>query len=118
MTFTSTTLAEDLVPDAFTFTDVTDVPLSTAQVSNTITVSGNSPVAISVTGGEYSINGGGFPSVVGTVSAGDTVQVRHTSSASFSTAVDTIVDIGGVSDTFTSTTLAEDLVPDALPLPM
>src|SRR5690606_9906275 len=35
------------------------------------------------------------------------VRVRHTSSASFSTATNTVLDIGGVSDTFTTTTAAD-----------
>ena len=113
-TFTSTTLAQDTTPDAFTFTDQTDVPLSTTITSNSITVSGiNSAAPISVTGGAYSINGGAFTSVAGTVNNGDSVRVQHTSSASFSTNTDTTLTIGGVSDTFTSTTLAQDTTPDA-----
>jgi serine protease len=104
----------DTTPDAFSFTDQTDVERSTAITSNAITVSGiNSAAAISVNNGEYSINNGNFTSTTGTVANGDTVQVRHTSSGSFSTATDTVLTIGGVSDTFTSTTLAIDTTPDA-----
>ncbi len=113
-TFTSTTLAIDTTPDAFSFTDQTDVGRSTTITSNAITVSGiNSAAAISVNNGEYRINNGGFTNTTGTVANGDTVQVRHTSSGSFSTATDTVLTIGGVSDTFTSTTLAIDTTPDA-----
>ncbi len=113
-TFTSTTLAIDTTPDAFSFTDQTGVGQSTPTTSNAITVSGiNSATAISVNNGEYRINNGGFTSTTGTVANGDTVQVRHTSSGSFSTTTDTVLTIGGVSDTFTSTTLAIDTTPDA-----
>ena len=116
-TFTSTTLAAgpDTTPDAFTFTDQTNVALSTTITSNSITVSGiNTAASISVTGGTYSINGGAYTATTGTVTNGQTVTVRHTSSASYSTATNTTLTIGGVSDTFTSTTLAftSDSVPD------
>ncbi|HOC60540.1 MAG TPA: fibronectin type III domain-containing protein, partial [Smithellaceae bacterium] len=51
----------DTTPDAFTFTDQTGVALSTVIESAAITVSGiNTASAISVTGGEYSINGGAW----------------------------------------------------------
>ena len=113
-TFTTTTYALDTAPDAFTFTDQTNVALSTLTASNTITVSGiNGPANISVTGGEYQIGAGAWTSAAGTVTNGQTVTVRHTASASFSTAVNTTLTIGGVSDTFTTTTLAADTTPDA-----
>lgn len=97
----------DTTPDAFSFTDQTNVPLSTLIVSNQITVSGiNATTAISVAGGEYSVNGGTYTAAAGTVANGDTVRVRHTSSATNSTSVNTVLTIGGVSDTFTSTTSA------------
>ena len=101
--------APDMEPDAFSFTDQTGVALSTVVTSNSITVSGiNAAADISVSGGEYSINGGGFTSASGTVSNADTVVVRHTSSNANSTAVQTTLTIGGVSDTFSSTTLAAE----------
>lgn len=109
-TFTSTTEAaapgEDTTPNAFTFTDQTDVALSSVITSAAITVAGiDAPSTISVSGGTYDINGSGtFVSTPGTVEVGDTVRARHTSSSSYSTATNTVVTIGGVSDTFTSTT--------------
>ncbi len=106
---------DDTTPDAFSFTDQTDVPLSSVRTSNTITVAGiDAPAAISVTGGTYSINGDPFTSSPGNVVAGDEVTARHTSSGSYSTATNTAVTIGGVSDTFTSTTLAGSTVPDVV----
>ena len=115
-TFTSTTEAaepgEDTTPNAFTFTDQTDVALSTVITSAAITVAGiDAPATISVTGGTYDINGSGtFVSTPGTVEVGDTVRARHTSSASYSTATNTVVTIGGVSDTFTSTTEEDEII--------
>lgn len=103
-TFTVTTL-DDTVPNAFTFTDQTNAALSTLATSNTITVTGISvPVAISIVGGTYSVNGGSYTSNAGTVNNGETVNVRVTSSASYVTAVNATLTIGGVSDTFSVTT--------------
>jgi RimJ/RimL family protein N-acetyltransferase len=106
-TFTTTTQAEDTTPDPFSFTDQSDVPLASPAISNTIWVSGiNSATAISVTGGEYNINGAAYTSTAGTVNLGDSVTVRHTSSANFASNTDTVLAIGGINDTFTTTTLA------------
>lgn len=98
----------DTTPNAFTFTDQTGVALSTVITSAAITVAGiDTAAAITVTGGSYEKNNSGtFVTTAGTVVNGDTIKARHTSSAVNSTAVNTIVTIGGVSDTFTSTTLA------------
>jgi hypothetical protein len=107
-TFSSATVAADSMPDAFTFVDQTNVAKGVVVTSAAITVSGiNTPANIGVSGAAgstYSINGGAFTAVAGTVSNGQTVQVRHTSSANDSTATNTVLTIGGVSDTFTSTT--------------
>lgn len=103
----------DTTPDAFTFTDVTGATLSTVYTSNTVTISGiNAAAPISITGGTYSINGGAFTAVVGTISNGQTVAVRLTSSGSFSTAASATLTIGGVSDTYTVTTQAIDTTPN------
>jgi Abnormal spindle-like microcephaly-assoc'd, ASPM-SPD-2-Hydin len=98
----------DIIPDPFTFTDQTNVALSTVITSNTITVSGidaASPISITV-GGTYSINGGAYTNAGGTVSNGNTVTVRQTSSGSYSTTTNATLTIGGVSDTFSVTTQA------------
>lgn len=97
---------DDTTPDAFSFTDQSGVALSSTITSAAITVAGiDAAAAITITGGTYDINGSGtFVSTEGTVNNGDTVRARHTSSASYLTATNTVVTIGGVSDTFTSTT--------------
>ena len=97
----------DTTPDAFAFTDQTGVALLTLTASNIITVAGiDSAAAVTVSGGEYRINGGAWTAAAGTVSVNDTVQVRHTSSGSYSTTVNTVLSIGGVTDTFSTTTVA------------
>lgn len=111
------TSGSDTTPNAFDLGDQTDAALSTVYESSQITVSGIDAAAnLTITGGEYSINSGGWASSATTVNNGDTVKVRGTSSASFSTAVDVALTIGGVSDTFTITTAAEDTTPAAFDL--
>ena len=96
----------DVSPDAFVFVDRVDVPVSTQVTSAQVRISGISqPAAISVTGGEYSINGGAFRSVASTVGNNALVSVRHTSAAANLTATDTTLTVGDKSDTFTSTTV-------------
>jgi subtilisin-like proprotein convertase family protein len=97
----------DTTPDAFTFTDVSNVPVGTLRTSNAVTVTGiNTAAPVSVTGGEYSIGcGTAFTTASGTITTGQTVCVRHTSAAAYSTSTNTTLTIGGVADTFTSTTV-------------
>jgi Domain of unknown function (DUF5011) len=97
----------DTTPDAFTFVDQTGVALSSVITSAPITIAGiNAPSPISVTGGEYSIADGAWTSTPGTVTNGQTVSVRGTSSATNSTAKAVTLTVGGVSDTFDMTTVA------------
>jgi hypothetical protein len=110
----ATSAGVDITPDQFTFADQTDVVRSTVVTSNTITVTGvdaGEDVPLTITDGEYSINGGAWASTATNVQLNDEIQVRHTSSASYSTAVDTTLDLNGVSDVFTSTTEA-NVAPD------
>lgn len=106
----------DTTPNAFTFTDVTGVSTSSTQTSNQITIGGmdsGASCAVSVSGGTYSKNGGGYTSSSTTAVNGNTFRVRHTSSSSFSTSVSTTLNCGGVTDTYTSTTVAQDTTPNA-----
>lgn len=105
--------AGSVTPNQFTFTDQTNVALSTAFSSNTITVSGiTAATAISITGGTYSVNGGAYTDIAGTVNNGNTVTVKVTSSANYSTTTHATLTIGGISDTFSVTTAAGDSTPD------
>lgn len=110
----------DTTPDAFAFTDQPAVPLSTATVSNSVQVAGvtaGQDIAVTVTGGEwsYSTDAGttwsGWTSSGGNVRLNYLLRVRHTSSGSYGTAVNTVLTVGGVSDTFTTTTTTDTVAP-------
>lgn len=107
-TFTSVTQGADTTPDPFTFTDVGDALLNSPQVSDSVTIRGfRGDAPLSVTGGDYSPGcTGAFTAAAGTIAPESTVCVRHTSSAFHGVATDTTLTVGGVSDTFRSTTSA------------
>lgn len=93
-------------PNPFAFTALINQPLSTLLDSNIVAIIGNSyPLAISITGGEYSINGGAWTSSAGTVNQYDNVQVRQTSSGSNSTTTTATLTVGGFSANFDVTTV-------------
>lgn len=103
----STSAVSDTVPDQFSFTDQVGVALSTLITSNTVNIAGiNAPSSITVTGGEMSINSGAFTTVTTTVNNGDTVQLRQTSSDSNSIQTVVTLNVGGVSDDWSVTTVA------------
>lgn len=117
------TTVRDTTPAAFSFTAQTNTPLNQWVITPAITVSGiNSATAISVSNGEFAINGGNFTSSNDSVNNGNTVVVRHMASAQNATTTSSILTIGGVSATFSSTTVpaatgnAEALVNITFPL--
>lgn len=82
-------------------TNASDATLYTAP--ETYTVAGlatslNAP--ISITNGEYRKNGGSWTGATGTVTNGDTVEVRGTSGVGSGVTVNVVLTIGGGSDTF------------------
>lgn len=106
-------LVIDKTPVAFTFNDLTGVAKSDSQTSNTITVSGINSYGYLTTpdsnGILVSINGAAFDSIPASgtslyVVNGDTIQLKHTSSALDSTQVNSLLNVGGASDTFTTET--------------
>jgi hypothetical protein len=106
------TTKDDTTPDNFIFVDRTNVPLNTAITSNPITVYGiTGPTPITISQGSYSINGAAFTSISGTVTNGQSVRVRLISPNTYSTSKHAKLTIGGVSDTFTVTTIP-DTTPD------
>ncbi len=112
-TFSLTTVSEDIIANPFSFTDQSDAPLNTIIESNTVVITGiNSPVSVAITGGEYSIDGASFTNATGTVSNGQSIKVRHTSSSSPSNPVSTMLNVGGIIDVFTSRTVIADVDPD------
>jgi len=94
-------------PDPFAFADASSAALATAYESGTIVVSGlDAPANLSIAGGEYTINGGAWATSATTVSNGDVVKVRGTSSVAVATSVEVVLTIGGVSAAFTITSFA------------
>ena len=96
----------DTTPNVFAFTDQADVAPSSPITSAPVTITGiDAPAAISVSGGTYSIGcTTTYVAAAATVAQGQQVCVRHTSAATASTKTDTTLSVGGVSDTFSSTT--------------
>jgi hypothetical protein len=98
-------------PNAFAFTDQINVDLSTLIISNSITINGiSNPVSIGITGGEYEINGdNNWLTATSTINNNQTVRVRQTSSATNATTTNILLTVGGVSDTFSVTTLGSKI---------
>ena len=95
-----------IAPDNFTLGYILGSRLCTLYYSRKISVLGISKASvISITGGEYSINGGEFQNNESTVSANDIVTVRLLSSCNYSTNVTATLTIGGKSDSFRVTTI-------------
>jgi len=110
---------EPYIPAPFSFTDQTGVALNSTITSASVQITGLGETASwTASGGTACASNSTDCSSCGTYATSGSIQnnqylcARHTSSASFSTAVDTTVTISGVSDTFTSTTLAADTTPD------
>lgn len=108
-------------PAPYFFRDVTDATINTDTLSDTVTISGiNVPVVVTATDNAYiSINGGPFvngstaPESSRTITNGQTLQVKLTSSPNFEASVSTSITVG-VGDTvvWTVTTAKEqDSVP-------
>ena len=103
--FAVTTGAEPVLQG--TFTNASGAAASSTQTSNPITVSGiTSPAVISISGGQYSINGGAFTSAAGTVQAGDQVVVQMNSPSTASTTATAVLTVNGVSAMYSVTTAA------------
>lgn len=90
---------------AFAFAQANGVAPGTLVTSPTVTMTDvTDPLPISVSNGEYSINGGAFGSVPGLIAKGDTLTLRQTSAGTSNTATDTQVTVGCYSTSFRSVT--------------
>ncbi len=88
------------------------VPIASPRTSNTITISAiDAPAPIWIAGGTYAINGGAFTPFAGTVTNGQTVQVRHNSAAAFAAAVESTLTVGNQSAKFISVTASPPAAP-------
>lgn len=104
-------------PAPFTFAERTDVATNAVVTSEGKTVTGFSgalEVRVSGEGSpQYRVGTGGFTSTPGTILAGQTLTVRHTSSAQANTATVSTIFVGDYSTPFKSVTGATDRTPDA-----
>lgn len=98
----------DGVPNAFTITPQTGVALDSLITSAPITVNGYVTAAISVSGGQYNIDGGAFASTPGTINLGQVPRVRVQSGDTNLEDTSATLTIGGVSANFVVTTLSGD----------
>lgn len=118
----SVTTQVDITPDAFVFEAQTDVALSAVVESNSITVNGVDEAAtITITGGEYSIDGAAFTAADGLIAVGQHVRLRVTAADTFGTSSTVTLVIGDTSADFTVTTIKDSQAPGAkilFPLPV
>lgn len=117
MTMATATMAisvpADTTPDPFAFEDQVDVTAGMPAVSAPVIISGiDAATTVTVAGGEYSVGcTGTWTAGDGTIANGQTVCVRHSASfASLATTYTTLV-VGGISDTFASTTESISIIP-------
>jgi hypothetical protein len=104
----------DTTPDAFSFTDVTLAPFNTLTTSNAVTITGiDTATPVSVTGAgspQIRIDGGSWVTS-GTITDGQSLEVRLTSANTSATANTATVTVGSVSDNWSVTTI--DITPNA-----
>ncbi|VUD66028.1 hypothetical protein TDB9533_03486 [Thalassocella blandensis] len=113
-TFTITTAVQDITPDDFGFTAVDQAPLDSTIGSSTATITGiTGAVPISVSNGEYRIDGGAYTSVNGTIENGQEVQVRATSASLPDAKVELMLTIGSFVGVYSVTTIADEEAPTA-----
>jgi len=100
----------DTIPNSFAFVDKSNVALNTVVTSAKVAITGiDAPTPVSVSGGSYSIGcTATYVTTAGSINNGQNVCLRHTTAATPSTTVNTVLTVGGVSDTFSSTTLPPD----------
>lgn len=91
----------DTIPDALVFNRVVDAPLDQTVESNIVTVLGiNTGVPISITGGDYSIDSGGYTGEAGTIYNSQTVKIRLTSADKQAARALAVLEVGGLNATF------------------
>jgi hypothetical protein len=107
-----------VTPLAFNFVGNNSAVPGVRAESNAIVVQGtDAPAPISVSGGDYSIDGGAFTTDPGIVNSGQSVVVGHTTATAANSQVDTVLTIGGRSGTFTTVTEPLTVAPHAFAFP-
>lgn len=112
-TFSITTVPADSSFDDFSFSNVSWADRNTSYSSNIVTITGiNVWIPISISGGEYRINGGSWKTNADTVYENDTIEVRRNSSGTWWGAVTATLTIWWINKAFSITTGAGDTQPD------
>jgi hypothetical protein len=89
----------DTTPKAFSFTDQSNVPLKTKVVSDKLKFKNfDAPLPVSVSGGQYRVNGGDWLSTPTVISESDQLQLKVKSSSQPGTAVVVRLTAGSVTD--------------------
>ena len=92
-------------PDEIILAARTSVPRNSTVISNPATITGvTSAAAVSISGGEYSINSGAFTSQAGSVTNGQSIRVRLASSPDSTTTSFATLTVGSVAAKFSVTT--------------
>jgi len=111
-TFTVVT-SPDLVPDQFTFTDVTNAEIQVTYTS-TITLSGMTPgysTNATFSGSslaDFRVNSGTYSQATKSVQNGDTITARVSGLTTYDTTYTAQITVGGVSDTFSVATESQN----------
>ena len=113
----SSSYSVDKIPDPFQFEDLEGVQIKALTTSNEITIVGiNAPASVAVEGGDYSIGcTSTFTRSIGLINNGQTICVRHITASSSNTSTNTVLTVGGVSDTFSTTTPNDPSLNDTIP---
>ncbi len=104
--FRSHTSAQDRTPDAFTFATQSQVTGGAEVESEVVALTGFN-TAISVAAGpglSYRIDGGAYTTAAGSLNPGQTLQVKHTATATAKGYTKTYLKAGGVTGYFTTRT--------------
>ena len=99
-------------PQQAGFTPVTGSSVGAVQMSNPVTITSittAAPISVS-SGAQYSINGGPFTSVAGTVQPGDQVVVEINAPTSYDSTATVALTIGATTSSFAVTTGAEPVL--------
>ncbi len=104
------------VPNAFELGGPASAASGAWATSALVTVSGvSAAVPVTIAGGQYNINAGAWRTAAGSVSSGQTLQVRVQAPAAGGASQTATLDIGGVSDTFVVSSIV-DTTPNAFNL--
>ena len=110
--FLVATTASDITPDALAFSSIDDTPRGVLQNSNTVLVTGIGEfVPVSISNGEFSVDGEVFSTESRVISADQSIQVRHTTSIDLNTQTESVLTIGDTAISFISTTRLENILP-------